>query len=388
MVKNCVKITVLLIFALSLVTPGQTAFSWEKGSLKIVPSLKFEEKWDSNVFYDTSDEKSDFISILTPGIAAEAGFGKFDKHKAFVDYHVDLGMFAKYNDQNYGNHDLYGGVDLDFNKYSLKTTDHFLFTSSRAGTDLDRRVLRKENTIKTVFTANWNKMSWDVGYSNYIIDYLSDTLKGLDRYDNSIWTTGYIEIRPKTQVLFEYKYRNIYYPSTAASGRDGNANSAMVGLRGIISPKVTGIIKGGFKYQDYKNGQDFAAPIAEVGLEYKPTDRIDVNFSYLRDAIEATYTGGNYYAADHFLADLKYDLGKNWLAKVSGKYQHNAYDKRAVGVAKKREDNIFGVGCGLEYKIKEWCLLDAGYYYTQRASNIDTRDYDQHVISSSIKVMF
>jgi hypothetical protein len=297
-------------------------------------------------------------------------------------------MFAEYNDQNYGNHNLLGEIDLDLNDYAIKVRDNFLFTSSRAGTDQDSRNLRKENTVETIWSAVFNKLTFDVGYSNYIVEYLSDILKALNRFENSVRTTAYIQIQPKTQVLVEYKYRNIQYPAASASGRDGNANSGMVGVKGEITSKITGIAKAGYKYQDYQNGEDYSAPIAFVSLDYSATERMNVLFSYERNALESSYSGSNFYSADHFSADIKYDLGRNFTAKALGEYFRNAYDKRAPGEADKRTDNIFGVGCGLDYKIKEWALLGIGYHYRQRVSTIGSREYDQHVLSANIKMAF
>ncbi len=376
------------LFAVSTLVCPQTADAWEKGNLKIVPSVEYKQQWDSNIFLDSNKEKSDFISILTPGIAAELGFGAQGKHKARVNYKVDLGMFANHNDQNYGNHDLFGEVALDLNTYAFVVNDDFKFTSSRAGTDLDTRNLRKDNTINAIWSANFNKLSFDIGYTNFIRHYLSDTLKGQNRFENSIWTTGYVQIAPKTQFLLEYKYKNIQYPAKVATGRSGNANSVLAGVKGQLTSKVVGIIKAGGKYQDYKNGQHFLTPTVHTSLSYDPTDRINILFAYKREGLESTYTDSNYYLSDHFTTDLNYDLGNNFTGKVMGEYEHDAYPKRAPGEAKKRTDDIWGVGCGLDYKVKEWGVIGAGYRFKQRESTIDDRQYDDHLFTIDIQVAF
>ena len=383
-----IKLLVLLFFIVGITMQATPGYSWEKGSYKIVPGVKYEQKWDSNIFYDSNNEKSDWISIISPSIYGEAGFGDYDKHTAKVNYVVDLGMFAEFNNQNYGNHNVFGEVDFDLNDYGFKVSDNFLFTSSRAGTDQDNRNLRKENTVSGIWSADFNKLSFDVGYSNYILEYLSDTLKGLNRMDNTMWTTGYIQIQPKTKMLVEYKYRNIQYPAKVSSGRSGNANSGMIGLKGELTSKITGIVKAGYMYQDYKNGQDFSAPIAFVSLDYRATDRLSTLFSYERTAYESSYQGSNYYTGDHMLLDVKYDLGRNFIAKALGEYSRNDYDKRAPGQAEKRNDNIFGAGCGLDYNWKEWASCGIGYNYKQRVSTINDRQYDQHVFSANIKMAF
>lgn len=186
---------------LGMVSFSQEASAWERGHTKVNASLKYEQQWDDNIFYDTNDPKSDFVSLVTPQIGGEFGFGDNGKHKLRANYAVECGMFAFYNSQNYANQDVSAAIALDFDKYRSTTGDRFLFTSDRAGTEFQTRTLRKENTLSQVFEADGNKFSGDVGYSLYNVDYLSDTLNNIDRYENSVWTTGYVSSNPR-QKLF------------------------------------------------------------------------------------------------------------------------------------------------------------------------------------------
>jgi hypothetical protein len=353
---------VLGCFAAAMAFPAVPASAWEKGHVKISPSVKYEQQWDSNIFYDTTGAKKDFISLLTPGIGGEFGFGDEGKHKLRANYSVECGMFAYYNSQNYANQDVSGELALDFNKHKLTTGDRFLFTSDRAGTEFNSRVLRKENLLSTLFEGDYNKLSWDAGYSLYNVNYLSDTLKNLNRYDNAFWTTGYMEIQPKTKALIEFKYTNLQYPD--ASGRNGNDCRIMTGLKGDITAKITGIAKVGFETKWYNGTSSTPAwtqPSAEVGINYKHNDRTDLLFSYMRAPYESTYTNNNYYTGDHFLATLNY---------------------------KKRLDYEWAAGGKVGYMWKEWIVADVGYKFHARESNIYDRNYDENIISGSVKAMY
>ena len=381
-------ILILSVFALSSVLFVGTASAWEKDNIKIVPALKVEERWDSNIFLDPSDEKDDFITILTPSIFGEYSFGSSDRHKAKVDYKVDLGMFGKYHDQNYGNHDVLGELELNFNDYTLTVSDNFLYTSSRAGTEFENRNLRKENTGKVVLGADYNKFAFDVGYSNYLVYYHSDTLESLNRHENSVWGTGYVQVMPKTKALLEYMYRRIDYPD--ASGRDANVHAGMVGVTGDLTSKITGTTKVGYKYKGYVDSSrdDFSGFIAHTSLSYDPTDRVNVFIAYEREPFESIYANNNYYTGDHVTAAVNYKFGGGFIAKVDGKYFYNAYPEVRAGDSKKRKDHIWGAGAGLDYFWKEWLVAGVGYEFNQRASNINSRDYDQHIIKCDVKVMF
>ncbi len=379
-----------VLFFLSVSVFSVSAFAWEKGNLKINPGVSSESQWDSNIFYDSSNEKDDFITVITPSIKSELGFGVEGKHKARVNYEVALGIFSKYDEQNYGNHDLFGEIDLDFNDYFLKVNDRFLFTSSRAGTEFENRNLRKDNTLNAIVGADFNKLSFDVGYSYFLRDYHSSLLNQFDMYENSVWTTGYIKIMPKTKGLLEYKYTNIKYDD--ATGRDGNAHAVMAGVQGEITSKITGIIKAGYKSKIYKNSarDDFSSAVVHTSLAYDPTDRLNINLAYEREGFESTYSNNNYYTGDHVLTDLNYKFGpdNNFVAKANGQYFFNDYPETGTTASVKRQDHLWSIGTGLDYHWKDWIVCGIGYAFTQRESNIGSRDYDQHVISTDMRLVF
>ncbi|MBD3297005.1 MAG: outer membrane beta-barrel protein [Candidatus Omnitrophica bacterium] len=385
--SKVLSILVVAVFAVSVL--GGSAQAWEKGSFKVNPGVQVREKWDSNIFYDPNDEKSDFITVITPSVMSEFGFGNFDKHKLRLNYKVDLGIFAEYDDQNYGNHDALGEVMFELGEnYELTVSDRFLFTSSRAGTEFERRNLRKENTAKVLLHGDFNKVGFDIGYSNYRIDFHSDLLDAFDRYDNSGWATGYVQVMPKTKALVEFKYTNIQYDD--ATGRDGNAYRGMAGLKGELTPKIVGIAKAGYKYKKYEDStnDDFSSAVAEIALMYDPMDRLNIIFGYIREGFESTYVANNYYTGDHFSLNVNYEFGKNWTAKGTGIFQHNYYPEQAAGASEKRRDYVWSVGGGLEYKLQEWMVLGGGYDFKQRESTIDDRDYDDHIIYTDVKMVF
>lgn len=382
---------VAAVFAVGTVSFAGPAFAWEKGSTIVHTGVNVEERWDSNIFYDPTGEKDDFITIITPKISGEQGFGPSDKHKIKADYKVDLGMFGKYHSQNYGNHNILGEVALDFDEYTLTVSDNFLFTSDRAGTEFDSRNLRKENTGKAVLGMKFNKLAFDVGYSHYIVAFHSNSLGGFDRYENSVWTTGYVQVMPKTQALLEYKYKNIQYNHT--SGRNANDNSVLAGVKGEITAKLTGIAKAGYKYKGYINApsgqEDFSSAVVNTYLTYAPLERLNILFGYEREGFESTYSNNNYYTGDHFITDVNYKLGNSdFTAKGTGEYFRNDYPEIGTGETVARLDNIWGVGGGVEYSPKEWLVCGVGYKYNKRDSNIASRTYDQHIVMTNVSLMF
>jgi len=365
-----------------------TGFAWEKGAVKVDSFFKTQEQWDSNVFYDHDDPQHDFITILTPGIAGEYGFGVGKKHKIWTKYLCEMGIFGKYDEQNYGNHDAQGGIFLDMDKYTVDVNNRFQFTSDRAGTEFENRTLRKIDTLNAVVGWNFNKFSFDTGYQFYIVNFLSDVLDGFNRYENTGFITGYIEIAPKTKGLLEFTYTNLQYPD--ASGRNGNAYRGMAGVKGDITAKLTGIAKAGYKYKAYENStmEDYSNAAAEIALVYAINDKMDTTFSYTREPFESTYSNNNYYIGDHFLGAYNYRFGNGFLFKTEGMYFHNDYPNVGSGETKKRRDDEWAVGPRLEYAWKEWIVVGIEYKFHQRHSTITLRTYDENVVSSDVMFKF
>jgi len=386
MCSKLVRSLVVLAFAVSMTF--SSAFAFEQGHWKLEPGFKAEERWDSNIFYDRDDEKSDFITILTPSLAGEFGFGDEGKHKLSADYKVDLGIFAEYHDQNYGNHDTNQRLFLDLEDYTVELKNNFKFTSSRAGTEFEHRNLRREDGFDAILGWHFNKLDFETGYRLYIVDYISDTLESLNRRENSGWIAGYMEIAPKTKALLEFTYKNLDYPD--ASGRDGNAYRGMAGVKGEITPKLTGIAKAGYKYKKYEDStnDEFSNAVAHMDLIYAFSDRLDFIGTYNREPFESTYTSNNYYTGDHFTGAMNYKFGNGFIAKFDSMYYYNQYPEIATGETEKRKDHEWASGIGLDYQVKEWLLTGAGYRFHRRDSNIGTRTYDQHVISLFGSVKF
>jgi hypothetical protein len=382
------KMLVLTVFSAGTILMTTQADSWEKGHTKIVPSVKYAQVWDSNIFYDRENPHHDWISVTTPGIMGEFGFGPEGKHKILADYKVELGAFYKYNDQNYGNHDLNTGISLDFDKYTFDTNNRWQFTSDRAGTEFSSRTLRKIDTYDAVLGLHYNKIDFDLGYRFYIVDYLSDTLKQLDYYQNEGWITGYVQVAPKTKALLEFVYQNLQYWNTG--GRNANAYQILTGLKGQVTSKIEGTVKVGYGFKDYSSSsqKDFHNFVAGIDLFYDMNERVDMTLSYYRQPYESTYSNNNYYTGDHINYNLRYDLGNNFTGILDMFWFHNAYKNAGVGESNKRADNEWEVSPRLEYKWKEYIVLGGEYTFHQRESNIGSRRYDQHVIQADIRLMF
>lgn len=386
--KKLFAVLTVFVFAAGCLIPAQTASAWEYGHAKINPWFKSELQYDSNIFYDRDDPDWDLIWIETPGIDGMFKFGPEAKHNVFANYKVDLGIFTRYSDQNYGNHDLFTGGHLDFDRITVDVDNRWLFTSSRAGTEFDTRVLRKEDTLNAVIGWHFNKIDFDTGYRFYWRDFLSDTQNNLDRYENEGWITGYVQVAPKTQALFEFDYKNIQYWNT--NQRNANAFSWLVGVRGQITPKISGLAKAGYKIKNYNSSSanDFSNLIAHIDLMYDMNARTDMSFSYHREPFESTYSNSNYYTGDHFNWNLTYNMGYNFYGILDMMYMYNAYPSPGIGEDKKRSDHIWHAKPRLEYHWKDMIVMGCGYMFKQRASNIGSRSYMDHVTSVDIKITF
>lgn len=378
----------LMVLMLGIIFMPEAASAWEQGRLKVNPSCKYEQRYDSNVFYDRDDPDHDWISITTPGISGEFGFGTEAKHKVSVAYKVDLGVFYRFSDQNYANHDLDSRIFLDFGKITLDASNNFKFTSSRAGTEFQSRNLRKEDTVNVILGWHFNKFDIETGYRFFVVDFLSDTLDSLDRYENGAWITGYYQIAPKTKALLEVDYDNIQYWN--AGGRNGNAYAILTGLKGEVTKKIEGTVKLGYKSKIYSSSSanDFYGFAARMDLFYDMNEKVDMTLSYYSEPYESVYTNSNYYYGNHLIYNLRYEFLENFTGVLDMFWFHNSYPSPGPGENEKRVDDEFEVAPRLEYAWKEYLIFGIGYRFHKRWSNVHSRGYTQHVMSADVKLAF
>lgn len=353
------------------------------GAVEVHPRVSIAEEYESNIFWKPSDEKEDWMTILTPGIRFDLPFnGK--RHLFSLDYYADIVWFNEFSSQDYQNHYVTGLLDFNFPEWTFDIKDRFLpQTSDRADTEFTERVKRKDNRFTGLFGKEFSKFGLELGYENYWIDYSDSDLRGLDRMDNIGTVTGYVQILPKTKALLEYNYADISYDIDDLRS-DGDYNQIRVGLRGSPTEKMTLIGKVGYQMRDYDSSgePDWNHAAAYLDLVERFTERLQLHLNYALTAEESTYSINNFYQRNRIDGGIRYRIFRKFTVYPGAFYAVHDYPETTTegDQTKEREDDLWGASVGVRYDIKDWLFADLNYTYAERDSNLDVWGYKDNTV--------
>ncbi|OQX85401.1 MAG: hypothetical protein B6D55_07495 [Candidatus Omnitrophica bacterium 4484_70.2] len=290
------------------------------------------------------------------------------------------------------NQDASINLNLKFPSGYIKVSNLYRDTSSRADTEFTERIDRIEDKGNVILGVKLNRLKFEGNFSYFTRDYDENEYSSLEYDETAGGFTVYYTPPPwkKTDLLLEYIHSEIDYESSPS--RDGEYNQVMVGVRGQITPKITGIIKGGYQDRDYdlSSEKDFQSGVAEIGLLWDISDDTKLKLSCERKAVESTYMSNNFYKTNRFYTQFRQKLLGRFIFTCSFSYENNKYpEETAVGSeTKKRKDDIYTVGVGLEYAFKEWWKARINYEYKERNSNLNSEDYTRNLICVTCSFLF
>ena len=366
----------------------------ELGPFRILPSIELSGEYDDNVLLTPRDEISDFIWIISPGIAVELPSRRYS---ARIGYRADILRYTDNDELDTVHHTILGDARVNFaGGLGLRVSDQFLITDEFGGfpvPELTQRIDRTENTLTAGgdYTLR-ERYTIDLSYKWFVVDY-EDEFNDLDRQDNVIRGTFFVRVAPKTSVLGEADYQWIRYDEPAsARAKDSDGWRFKAGVRGDFTAKTSGILKIGWEWKDYESPaqEDWDGLIleAEVIWKYREPSELRLfagraNLESLTDDINVRRN--NYYVTNFGGAELRHFLTSRLILRIRGLVGVNDYpDPAAIGQTEERSDFFYEVGIGVRYQIRTWLAVEAGYTRLVRDSNFNDFDYADNRIKGSI----
>jgi len=364
----------------------------EAGPFLLHSAVRVEEEFDTNIYLERQDEKFDAITLVAPSVGFEL---EMADHRLEADYTAGFYMFADHNSENHIDHQARALAELNFTDFTVTFEDIYRNYSHRAGSEDTNRVKHMDNDLRAGVSAEFDQLTYDVGFTFGINDFLSDDVLYLnmtyDHKDRNEYTFDFLmkyRFLPKTSLVVDGYFGWIDYDSNLSS--DSTWAQAYVGLEGNLKKNLKVDASVGLRYSDYKPAdlstyKDYLGVVAKGGVLYFITLRDLLNFNIERSIYESIYNDMNYYVVN--LAGLHYSHAFNdkMHFTVFGKYQYNTYPSATMqdGVIAKRYDHIFGGGCMFRYDIQKWLAVETRYEYKQRDSRFAVFDYIDHVVTLS-----
>jgi len=390
-ISRRIALAILLIFiSFSL---ANAAGNIHIGTLEINPFASIEQKYDDNIFLEPKDQENhDWITTTILGLDLKMPIipGREEDFTLEAKYAASFLKFWDYTKQDRVDHNISALADFKFsNDFTLKIEDNFQKTADPPNDELTALEKRFRNIVQAVLGYMREKIGFDFGYKNIRDDY--NNLNDLDKHEHVFTTTGYYQLFPKTSIFGEYNFGKIIYDNNT-SNSDSEYHQYRLGVKGQIAPKLTGLVKAGYKKTDYKNSskKDFTGFTTLVNVTYDLKERTTLNAYLERGSEESTYSTNSYFEYDKVGLKLDHELLDRLFLVGGGYYQINKYpDQTTEGsVTARRRDKVYDGTVGLRYEIKEWVFLETDYEYKQRDSKFSTYDYKDNKYIMKINFMF
>lgn len=369
--------------------PDYQPLGMRAGAFLIYPQLTLAGGYDSNVFATKTDEKDDYVAMVSPSISAQS---QWSRHA--------LNFLASLNHASY----------LDFSENDF--TDYYLGTDGQIdithadqlnlGANFSRGHDSRSDANEPQNAGGITQYYRYVGDAAYRHDFarFNTTLRGgYERYDyldavgnvdNSerdydLYRVGLnfgYPVSPRFSLFVGGDYRWVYYDTTDSFGNKRNNQGYAVRAGTYVD--ITGILFGdfyvGYTAVTYDESVFDNASSPGVGgrLTWNVTPLTSIILNAVGSIKETTVTQGDEQASGDKYAEASlnvwHELRRNILLNAYGQYVRDDF----VGID--RVDNTFRVGGGLRYLINRNFSLNAIYTYVTRNSDEADAEYDANQV--------
>jgi hypothetical protein len=357
---------------------GPTAVRVADTALYFTPYVGLAGGYDDNLFYSSTNEKSSYLYVISPGLRLDAR----DASKAFsIAYQSQYGVYTSSRNDDYWDHNvaatfdtimapsLYGRLSYYFvhghdprgltDRPTQETPDRF--EDSRPGATLAYGVPGARGRIEAYYSYEMRK---------YINN--RETTVGSDRDVPEYGAAFYWRVMPRTSVLFEARRTDQNY-LLATSPLDSHEDRYYAGVTWEASASTSGTIKVGELKKKFDSGlSSFSGTSWEGLVTWLPRTYSRFDFYSARYPIESTGLG-SFILADASGVMWTHNWNSYLSTGVNARYERDKYQDFD------RNDDITSVGLKVGYKFRRWLTLGAEYTYAKRNSNMDIYDYTKNL---------
>jgi len=387
------------------------------------PFLSVAGEYTDNLFNVNENEKSNFLTTLTPGIWLAApqlkevpiailtnntsagglqmaipDYKGFDRFNTYLLGSTDFKYYSEDSELNDNGARLEGLFKYNLRSgLSFRVLDSFNRGQDRfdAGSVNSIDKLRQYNSNIALADINWafsEKFKTKVEYSNFLLDYQESSVDFLNRSDNTGSIYGFYKYSVKTALFLQYQHMDISYDSSSA--RDNTQDFIYGGIDWKSTDKTTLNFKLGYQDRQFKDEEidnilnstsdsDNGALALELALQYQIREKSKLTFMLNRKIDES----------DSYLALSKEILGGNiryeqqFTEKLQGlcDFSYENADYNQV-LDYDREDDRFIFRPALQYIFREWLMVELAYQFDTRDSSDELYDYHTNSIALSLNL--
>jgi hypothetical protein len=347
--------------------------------IEVTPMITVSETYDDNINLTRTDKKSDFITVVTPGIALALR----QEHTDFqLTYAPSFTWYAKGEAQNYTaqsaglnfGQDLLQGLRFNLTDTFLESEDPLQDPQNLQGIRQTRNKYWTNITNASVGYTFGAQSQVNVGYSyNY---YKNDevTLDDSDVQNPYANLTYWFDVKNGGEITYVYTDAKFTNDSNLPAASDYTSNAAGIRYLRRFTPNSTGYVGYNYTTFDYARPlpQDFNIHNGLVGLDhsFSPEYTVSASLGYFIRVNEITDNqDGPTYTASLI---RKFDRGKITVGGNGGWSYENL--QQGAGLTSGFSQYYGGYVNGT-FEVLERLNIYAGLSYRHDKYTLDSADY-------------
>ncbi len=367
------------------------------GAFRLYPSLTLTEKYDDNIFATNTNEESDFITLIKPGLNIQSLWGRH-----FLSIHTDatIGRYADNENENFEDYSagINGGLEINHAQHLLAGYNYSREHEKRYSPD---DVLGIEptkldtNTLFTTYQRRFNRIIVELGGEYRSLDFdnvrsangniINNNDRDRNRLEGSL-KVGY-EYLPEYTAYVRTSINRINYDEEVDDNgfnRDSDGYTVSAGADLDISGVLFGNVFIGYENQKYDDIslKDTKGISGGASLTWLPSQMTTVTGSITRSIEETTldFASGVFSTAGKLVVD--HELLRNLLLQGRLSVSEDTFE------GLNRDDSYFSSGIGATYMLNRHFYLLLDYDYLQRESNSVTNvdDFSENIFSLSGRI--
>jgi len=360
------------------------------GAGGLYPDITITPFHDDNLTVAPSNEISTFGLLVEPHLAYEL---RGHKNRYFMDYLLSAATHEDSHSDDYIDNRFQLGYEYTPTKrIFLGIHGEYLDTRDPRGTGASEGsgVVQENPDEWHHYLVEGNvgyggkrakgRAELDLGYTNKSYDNNRTTTFVRDREDTYANARLYYRIMPKTSLVLEGRITDFSYDRAAVgvASLDSTTTKILFGVTWKSTFKTTGTAQIGYTEKDFDSSRrtDGDALAWEVGIEWRPKSFSIFNLNTSRD-FDETNGAGNFIERDSIDASWSHQwhkLSPRLSTLVNIGYSQDNFDQVT------REDEYLNFGVSVNYKMRRWLQLGAGYRYDERDSSSSAFDYDRNLL--------
>lgn len=365
----------------------------QKGPMALKPQFELSQTFNDNITFREEDPEADLYSTISPGLTVQVG----DKTLNYLDftYFYDRVEYWDRSDLSANQHRAAFVVFLEKSRLLLEGRDEFKRLASPIGGGISIGGLK----VERISWVDQYRLTYDLSEKTApyleVLHSTSDYESGVRLYDSlTLMGTLGFEYKAFSRTSF---FGEVYYGMTESDPNAGAMQDyptadfvgGFVGVRGNFTDQLSGTAKAGYEYRWYREDNiNSSAPVVELSLTERFSERTSLNASYSRRQRESVQFVRSTYTSDNIALNLLQHIGNEgrFRVNVNGLYSRSDYEGTSQAT-RDRNDDLLAAGLTISYDIKLWLRVFGSYDFEHLdSSEPSVEDYSANRVTLGLEL--